>query len=117
MDEFALHKSYRYATVIVEPFRRQVLWVGSGHSREAIHPFFEYLDEPTRQRIKSVVMDMNTAFDLEVQKDYLKRGRLEHGFLRRIPVGKPAGFGSEQVAADTRIVLDGCFCPRRSASL
>lgn len=67
MDEFALHKGHRYATVIVEPLRRQVLWVGPGRSREAIRPFFEGLDEPSRQRIKAVVMDMNTAFDLEVQ--------------------------------------------------
>ena len=67
MDEFALHKGHRYATVIVEPLRRQVLWVGQGRSREAIRPFFEGLDEPSRQRIKAVVMDMNTAFDLEVQ--------------------------------------------------
>ena len=67
MDEFALHKGHRYATVIVEPLRRQVLWVGQGRSREAIRPFFEGLDEASRQRIKAVVMDMNTAFDLEVQ--------------------------------------------------
>ena len=67
MDEFALHKGHRYATVIVEPLRRQVLWVGPGRSREAVRPFFESLDESTRQRIKAVVMDMNTAFDLEVQ--------------------------------------------------
>lgn len=67
MDEFALHKGHRYATVIVEPLRRQVLWVGPGRSREAIRPFFESLDEAARRRIKAVVMDMNTAFDLEVR--------------------------------------------------
>ena len=67
MDEFALHKGHRYATVIIEPLRRQVLWVGAGRSREAIRPFFEDLSETTRRQIKAVVMDMNTAFDLEVQ--------------------------------------------------
>ena len=67
MDEFALHKGHRYATIVVEPLRRQVLWVGAGRSREAIRPFFAGLDEASRQRIKAVVMDMNTAFDLEVQ--------------------------------------------------
>ena len=61
MDEFALHKGHRYATVIVEPLRRQVLWVGPGRSREAVRPFFEGLDELARQRINAVVMDMNTA--------------------------------------------------------
>lgn len=34
MDEFALHKGNRYATVVVEPTQRQVLWVGHGRSRE-----------------------------------------------------------------------------------
>ncbi len=67
MDEFALHKGHRYATVVVEPLRRQVLWVGEGCSREAIRPFFEALEEATRKRIKAVVTDMNAAFDLEVQ--------------------------------------------------
>jgi transposase len=67
MDEFALHKGHRYATVIVEPLRRQVLWVGPGRSRDAVRPFFNSLDEQSKQRIKAVVMDMNTAFDLEVQ--------------------------------------------------
>ena len=44
-----------------------MLWVGEGRSREAIRPFFEALDEAARLRIKAVVMDMNTAFDLDVQ--------------------------------------------------
>jgi len=67
MDEFALHKGHRYATVVVEPLRREVLWVGPGRSREAVRPFFLSLDKLTRQRIKAVVMDMNSAFDLEVR--------------------------------------------------
>lgn len=44
-----------------------VLWVGHGNSREAIRPFFELLGEHC-QRIEAVAMDMNTAFDLEVQR-------------------------------------------------
>ena len=30
MDEFAIQKGHRYATVIVEPTRKRVLWVGRG---------------------------------------------------------------------------------------
>ncbi|EEP52043.1 hypothetical protein M218_27025 [Burkholderia pseudomallei MSHR338] len=42
MDEFALHKGHRYATVVVDPIGRQVLWVGPGRSRETARAFFGY---------------------------------------------------------------------------
>ncbi|MDH1105120.1 ISL3 family transposase [Pseudomonas otitidis] len=67
MDEFALHKGHRYATVIMDAERTRVLWVGHGNSREAICPFFEQLGERCQQ-IEAVAMDMNTAFDLEVKR-------------------------------------------------
>jgi transposase len=68
MDEFALHKGHRYATVIAEPSTKRVLWVGRGRSREEIRPFFELLGEQGCQRLKAVGMDMNTAYELEVRK-------------------------------------------------
>lgn len=67
MDEFALHKGHRYATVVACAQTQQVLWIGEGRSREAIRPFFEWLGDACGQ-IEAVAMDMNTAFDLEVQK-------------------------------------------------
>lgn len=68
MDEFALHKGHRYATVVMDAQRMRVLWVGEGNSREAIRPFFELLGEQGCRQIEAVAMDMNTAFDLEVQQ-------------------------------------------------
>lgn len=67
MDEFALHKGHRYATVIMDAERTRVLWVGEGNSRKAIRPFFEKLGERCLQ-IEAVAMDMNTAFDSEVRQ-------------------------------------------------
>ena len=66
MDEFALFKGHRYATVIADANTHQVLWVGIGRSREQIRPFFELMGEHCQQ-IEAVAMDMSTAFDLEVQ--------------------------------------------------
>lgn len=66
MDEFALHKGHRYATVVICADTQQVLWIGEGRSREAIRPFFLWLGDACQQ-IEAVAMDMNTAFDLEVQ--------------------------------------------------
>ena len=68
MDEFALHKGHRYATVVMDADRMRVLWIGEGNSRESIRPFFELLGPEWCQQIEAVAMDMNTAFDLEVRQ-------------------------------------------------
>ena len=68
MDEFAIQKGHRYATVVVEPERKRVLWVGRGRSRADVRPFFELLGPEGCQRLRAVAMDMNTAYDLEVKQ-------------------------------------------------
>lgn len=39
MDEFAIQKGHRYATVVVDVERKRVLWVGRGRSRAEVRPF------------------------------------------------------------------------------
>lgn len=67
MDEFALHKGHRYATVVVEPITRQVLWIGPGRSRETAKAFFDQLPPGVAERIEAVAIDMTTAYELEIQ--------------------------------------------------
>ena len=67
MDEFALHKGHRYASVVLDADTRRVLWIGQGRSRAAVRPFFESLGREGCAQIEAVAMDMNTAFDLEVK--------------------------------------------------
>lgn len=67
MDEFALHKGHRYATVVVDPIRRQVLWVGKGRSRETAKAFFEQLPAGVAEQIRAVAIDMTTAYELEIR--------------------------------------------------
>lgn len=67
MDEFAIQKGHRYATVIVEPTRKEVLWIGRGRGRQDVRPFFELLGEAGRKRLKAVAMDMNGAYAEEVR--------------------------------------------------
>lgn len=67
MDEFALHKGHRYASVIVDADTQQVLWIGEGRARKSIRPFFEELGKHCEQ-IEAVAMDQNSAFDLEVKQ-------------------------------------------------
>jgi transposase len=68
MDEFALHKGHRYATVVVEPQRKRVLWVGRGRAREDVRPFFKLLGPAGCAQVQAVVMDMNTSYELEVRQ-------------------------------------------------
>ena len=67
MDEFAIQKGHRYATVIVEPSRKRVLWVGRGRGREDVRPFFELLGAEGCKRIEAVAMDMTAGFIEEVR--------------------------------------------------
>ena len=68
MDEFAIHKGHRYATVVTDAERKHVLWVGKGRSREDVRPFFEWLGKARCQRIQAVGMDMWLAFESEVRR-------------------------------------------------
>jgi transposase len=67
MDEFAIQKGHRYATVIVEPMRKRVLWVGRGRGREDVRPFFTLLGPARCAQLKAAVMDMNAGYELEVK--------------------------------------------------
>lgn len=67
MDEFALHKGHRYATVVMEPVLKKVLWVGCGHGREDIRPFYEALGKAGRKRLQAVAMDMHGAYEEELR--------------------------------------------------
>lgn len=54
MDGFALHRGHLYATVVVDPIDRQVLWIGSRRSRETARTFFEQLPEGVAERMKQL---------------------------------------------------------------
>jgi transposase len=67
LDEVALHRGQRYATVALEPHTRRVLWVGRGRGREDVRPFFELLGPEGRAALEAVVVDMHGAFTAEVR--------------------------------------------------
>src|SRR5207253_9332205 len=67
MDEFAIQRGHRYATVVIEPSRKRVLWVGRVRSREELRPFFVLLGPQGCAALQAVVMDMNTAYEQEVR--------------------------------------------------
>jgi len=67
MDEFAIQKGHRYATVVVEPRRKRVLWVGRGRGREDVRPFFDLMGPEGCDQLQAVVMDMNAGYMEEVK--------------------------------------------------
>lgn len=68
MDEFALFKGHRYASVILDADTRRVLWVAEGRTRVSVRGFFQSLGPAGCAPIRAVAMDMNSVFDLEVRK-------------------------------------------------
>jgi transposase len=68
MDEFAIQKGHRYATVVVDPLRRRVLWVGRGRGRKDVRPFFKLLGPEGCARLEAVAMDMSAAYEEEVRE-------------------------------------------------
>lgn len=62
IDEFALHRGHRYATVVADVHSGQVLWVGQGRSKQTMETFFAQLPEGVAENIEAVVMDMNGAY-------------------------------------------------------
>lgn len=67
MDEFAIQKGHRYATVIVDTMRKRLLWISRGRGREGIRPFFELLSPKGCFRLQAVAMDMKAAYLEEVR--------------------------------------------------
>lgn len=67
IDEFAIQKGHRYATVIVDPTTKRVLWVSRGRDRGAIRPFFELLGRDGCARIEAVAVDMSVSYGEEVR--------------------------------------------------
>jgi transposase len=67
IDEFAIQRGHRYATVVVEPPTKRVLWVGRGRGREDLGTFFALLGAPGCAQLEAVVMDMSPAYTEEVR--------------------------------------------------
>lgn len=67
IDEFAVHRGHRYATVVAEPSTKRVLWVARGREREAVAGFFRALGTEGCALIEAVVMDMWRPYHDEVK--------------------------------------------------
>lgn len=67
MDELALHKGHRDATVVVDSIGRQVLWGGPGRSHQSARLLRAVPPPGVAQRIRAVAIDMTSAYELEIR--------------------------------------------------
>ena len=63
IDEIAIKKRHKYATVVVDALRRKVLWVVEDRTKESLEEFYRVLGEEGCKRIKAVAMDMWKAYE------------------------------------------------------
>ncbi len=67
IDEFAIQKGHRYATVVVDAETKRVLWVARGRERASLRGFFDALGPAGCARIEAAAMDMWEPFRDELR--------------------------------------------------
>lgn len=68
VDEIAIKKGHKYATVILDFETRRVVWAVEERTEEALSGFYELLGEERCGRIEAVAMDMWKAYENATRK-------------------------------------------------
>ena len=66
IDEFAIRKGHRYATVVVEMLTGQVLFCVEGRDHTCLKPFFDRLAE-SGAKLEAVAVDMSGAYGKAIE--------------------------------------------------
>ncbi len=82
MDEFAIHKGRRYATVIVDPTFKRVLWVGRGRGRKDIRPLLGNRDNIKKDEDR-VRLDELLAANRDLMTVYVLKNDIKEPWSHR----------------------------------
>jgi transposase len=67
VDEFALRRGHRYATVVLDPRAKRVLWIARGRDEDALREFFTALGPARCAQIEAVAVDMWAPYAAQVR--------------------------------------------------
>lgn len=68
VDEFAIAKGHRYATIVIDLETRRCLYVAKNRTKSVLNNFFRLCGKEGCKQIQAVAMDQNAAFDESVKK-------------------------------------------------
>ena len=68
VDEFAIHKGYRYATCMMDLGIDDVLWAGKGRTKADFAIFFQEMDMDYLSDVEAMAMDMNASYNALVSE-------------------------------------------------
>ena len=66
IDEFAVHRGHRYATVVVDVLTKRVLWICRDRDREALRGFFVALGPERCALLEAAAVDMWKPYRTEI---------------------------------------------------
>jgi transposase len=67
IDEFAIQRGHRYATVVLDPLRKRVLWIARGRDQGALTEFFRALGPARCAQLEAVAVDMWAPYAAEIR--------------------------------------------------
>jgi transposase len=62
VDEVSHRRHHQYLTVVVDPLKSRVVWMGEGKGEETLNGFFDDLGEERTQQLTHVTQDLSAAF-------------------------------------------------------
>ncbi len=66
IDEFAIERGHQYATVVLDPTQKKVLWIARGRDRGALAGFFAALGPGRCAQLEAAAVDMWPPYRAEV---------------------------------------------------
>ncbi len=67
IDEFAMQRGHRYATVVLDLERKRVVWIARGRDQEALRGFFTAVGPARCAQLEAVAVDMWAPYAAEVR--------------------------------------------------